>query len=114
MASGPRGKGSHHALDDSRAGVVEQFAASRAWKNTSGFWAVPRSTGRSGVRARWRWALTGLFGDEAAQVVVAELFDLRDLVRRAEAVEEVKEGNSRLQGGRMRDGRQVVGLLHRV
>ncbi len=25
--------------------VWNWFAASRAWKNTSGFWAVPRSTG---------------------------------------------------------------------
>jgi hypothetical protein len=33
------------------------LAASRAWKNTSGFWAEPRSTGRSGVspRSRCSW-----------------------------------------------------------
>jgi hypothetical protein len=31
---------------------------SRDWKNTSGFWAVPRSTGCSGDRARARWAAT--------------------------------------------------------
>ena len=32
--------------------------ASRAWKKTSGFCAVPRSTGRSGLSARCRWAET--------------------------------------------------------
>ena len=30
--------------------------ASLAWKNTSGFWALPRRVGASGVSARRRWA----------------------------------------------------------
>ncbi len=34
------------------------FEASRAWKKTSGFWAVPRTTGASGVRPRVRKART--------------------------------------------------------
>jgi hypothetical protein len=32
------------------------FCASRAWKKTSGFCELPRSTGCSGDKARWRWA----------------------------------------------------------
>ena len=42
----------HGLLHDRRQGVVEGVAASRAWKKASGFCAVPRSTGRSGVIAR--------------------------------------------------------------
>ena len=34
------------------------FDASRAWKKTSGFWAVPRTTGASGVMPRPRKART--------------------------------------------------------
>ncbi len=36
--------------------------ASRAWKKTSGFWALPRRIGRSGLSARSRWALTSWSG----------------------------------------------------
>ena len=36
--------------------------------------------------------------DHGAQVIVSQLFDLVDLVRGAEAVEEVQERDARLQG----------------
>ena len=52
--------------------------------------------------------------DQRAQVVVAELLDLRDLVRRAEAVEEVQEGDARLERRGVRDRGHVVRFLHRV
>jgi hypothetical protein len=41
------------------------LAASRAWKNTSGFWAVPRTTGASGVIARDLKARTSSPGSSA-------------------------------------------------
>ena len=73
---------------------------------------MPRSTGRSGVSARSRCRALDP-PRSGPQVVVGELLDLRDLVRRAEAVEEVQERNARLERRRVRDRREVVRLLHR-
>ena len=52
--------------------------------------------------------------DHGAHVVEAELFNLGNFVRGAEAVEEMQERNTRLQRGCMRDERQVHRLLHGV
>ena len=90
------------------------LAASRAWKNTSGFCAVPRTTGASGVSPRARKASDVVVADERAQVVVVEQRDLVDLVRRAEAVEEVQERHAGPQRGGVGDEREVVRLLHRA
>ncbi len=51
--------------------------------------------------------------DHGAQIVLAQLMDLIDFMRGTEAVEEVDEGDARLQGGRMGDQRQILRLLHR-
>jgi hypothetical protein len=42
----------------SGAAVYQELQASRAWKKASGFCAVPRTTGWSGVSARARWEAT--------------------------------------------------------
>ena len=57
--------------------------ASRAWKNASGFWAVPRSIGRSGVSARLRWASMSSAGISAinsssdSEVILATSCEVR-------------------------------------
>ena len=50
--------------------------------------------------------------NERAQVVVVEQRDLVDLVRRAEAVEEMQERHARAEGRGVGDQREVVRLLH--
>ena len=52
-------------------------------------------------------------GHERAQVVVREHLDRVQLVRGAEAVEEVHERHPRLERGRLGHERKIVGLLHR-
>ena len=49
--------------------------------------------------------------DQRAQGVVAERNDLRDLVRSAEAVEKVDDGQAALQGGGVGDEGEVLGFL---
>ncbi len=65
----------------------------------------------SGVSARSRWAAIELVAHHEAQVVVLEQLDLPDLVRGAEAVEEVQEGDAGLERRRVGDEGEVVGLL---
>ena len=52
-----------------------------------------------------------LGGDQRPQIVVRQFFDLADLVRGAEAVEEVQEGNARLERGGLRDEGKVHHFL---
>ncbi len=52
--------------------------------------------------------------NHGAHVVQAELFNLGNFVRGAEAIEEMQEGNARLQRRGVRDQRQVHRLLHGV
>ena len=87
--------------------------ASRAWKKASGFCAVPRRTGRSGVSARSPVLLDQLVREHRAQVVVGQLLDLRDLVGGAESVEEVEERDARAKAGGLADQRHVVRFLDR-
>ena len=51
-------------------------------------------TGLSGVSARAAMRCNRWFRDQAAQVIIAELVDLRDFVRSAKAIEEMHERNS--------------------
>ena len=95
----------------SGAGVVEGFAASRAWKKTSGFCAVPRRTGWSGVSAPPRCAPRRSSSISAAESSSESVLDLRDLVRGPEAVEEVQERDARVESGRVRDRGEVLRLL---
>ena len=62
-----------------------------------------------------RTAAEGLDGipvEQLAEVFVVDHLDLLDLVRRAEAVEEVDERHAALDGDEMCDGREVHDLLH--
>ena len=88
--------------------------ASRAWKKTSGFWAVPRTTGASGRQAAGPEREDVVVADQRPDVVLVEDGDLVDLVRRPEAIEEVQERDPRPQRGGVRDEREVVRLLDRA
>ena len=88
--------------------------ASRAWKKTSGFWAVPRTTGASGVMARAAEREHVLVADQRPDVVVLEERDLVDLVRGAEAVEEVEERDPGPERRGVGHEGEVVRLLDRA
>ena len=90
------------------------LAASRAWKKTSGFWAVPRTTGASGVSPRPRKASTSSSRTSARRSSSSSSAILFDLVASAEAVEEVQERHPRPQRRGVGDEREVVRLLHRA
>ena len=101
--------------DDSGNGVRwNGLAASRAWKKTSGFWAVPRTTGRVGCHASRPERDHIVFADQRGDVGIVEQRDLVDLVRGAEAVEEVQERHPRPQRRGVRDQREVLRFLHRA
>ena len=71
-AAGPRGELVHDLLDDARARPGGTGCeASRAWKKTSGFWAVPRTTGASGRQPARAEGEHVVVADERPQVVVA-------------------------------------------
>ena len=59
------------------------FDASRPWKNTSGFCAVPRTTGASGVNPRARNSTTSVSRtiDRMSSFVSRAIFDTSWLVR---------------------------------
>ena len=90
------------------------FDASRAWKKTSGFWAVPRTTGASGRQAAGPEREDIFLADERPDIGLIEHGDLVDLVRGPEAVEEVEERDPRPERRGMRDQREVVRFLDRA
>ncbi len=112
-AAGERRKTLHHLLDDARTGIVEEvrgFARleERVWilRRSPQDWMVWRqrpATVRVDVLRR----------QQRAQVVVLDGEDLRHLVRRAKAIEEVQERYARFQRRGVGDGREVLRLLHR-
>ena len=112
--AGQLGERLHRALDDRRARVVEAVRGLARLKEHVRVLrraAQDRPVGRQPAPAMRE---DRRFRDQRAQVVVAELLDFRDLVRRAEAVEEVQEGNARLERRGVRHRGHVVRLLHRV
>jgi hypothetical protein len=61
----------------------------------SGFCAVPRITGLSGVKRAFAVGLDPLVVDHRAEIVIGQQFRSVDLVRGAESVEEVNERHAR-------------------
>ena len=75
---------------------------------------VRRGAAQDRVVRVQRAAAEGLDGipvEKLCEVFVVDRLDLLDLVRRAEAVEEVDERHAALDGDEMRDGREVHDLL---
>ena len=112
--AGQLGERLHRALDDLRARVVEAIRRLSRLEEDVGVLrraAQHRAIGRQPALAMRE---DQRLGDQRAQVVVGELLDLRDFVRRPEAVEEVQERNARLERRRVRHRGHVVRFLHRV
>ena len=104
----------HRVLHDGRTGQVvriHRFAALEVNVGVLRRAAQHRMVGRERALAM---SAHQIVVDHGAHIVQAELFDLGNFMRGAEAVEEMQEGNARLQGGGVRDQRQVHRLLHRV
>src|ERR1044072_2160249 len=104
----------HQARDDAWAGIVKKVRGLAGLEEDIGVLCGTAEHGPVGSQGASAVSPDGLFGDEAAQVVVTKLLDFRHLVRSAEAVEEVQERDARLKRGGVRNRRQVVHLLHRV
>ena len=104
----------HLALDDSGAGVVEAIGGLARLKEhvrVLGGPAQHRPIRREPAAAM---LVDRRLANQRAQVIVAELLDLGDLVRGAEAIEEVQKGDAGLQRRRVSDGGHVVCLLDGV
>ncbi len=107
-----RGEPRHQLLHDVRAGAIEEVRRFARLEERIG---VLRGPPQHGMVGRERPPAVGrhlVFRQQRPQVVVGELFDLRHLVRRPKAVEEVHERDARVERRRVRDGREVVRLLH--
>jgi hypothetical protein len=111
-AAGLRGKAIHHRLHNPGTAAWNGVQASRAWKNTSGFCAVPRMIGRSGLSAFLPELNDVLVVHQRADGLVADGQNLAHFVRGAEAVKEMNERNARFERGDLRHQRQVGNFLH--
>ncbi len=110
-AAGALAEAGHRLLDDPGAGQVEAVAGLAGLEEDVG---VLRGAAQDRlVRGEGALAVRGheVVAHHEAQVVVLEQLDLADLVRGAEAVEEVEEGHPRLEGRGVGDEGEVVGLL---
>ncbi len=102
----------HQLLHDIGTGAIEEVGRFAGLEERIG---VLRGSPQHGMVRRQRPPAVGrdlLFRHQRPQVVVGELLDLRDLVRRSKAVEEMQEWYARVERRRVRDGREVVRLLH--
>ena len=68
--------------------------------------------GMLGVECTLTETLNGIVIEQLCHILVFDLFDLLNLMRGAEAVEEVQEGDSALDGGKVSYGSEVHDLLH--
>ncbi len=103
----------HRLLEGGRGGVVEQVARLARLEEGVGVLGGPAEDRlvrreRAGPVSRHQ-----VLGDHRPQILVRQLFDLRNLVRGAEAVKVVEHRNAGPQGRPLADRREVVGLLHR-
>src|ERR1043165_9315041 len=112
MPARPLTKSVHGALNDVGAGVIKRVGGfARLKENVR---VLCRAANYRSVRSQRARPVPGdgVFGNQTAQIVVAQFLDLRNLVRGTKAVEEMQEGNARLERGGVGDGRKVVGLLN--
>ena len=112
LPAGEGGELVHVGLDDGRHGLVilvHGLAAGEVHVRVLGGTADGRT-----VRGQGALAVGDdqVFVDHGAHVVHGQLFDLHDLVGGTEAVEEMDEGDARLQGGLGGDQGEILGFLH--
>ena len=89
------------------------LTASRAWKNVSGFCAVPRMNGCSGLSAARAMGAHQIVVDHRPDLGVAQQLQRVEFVRGAESVEEMQERHARFQRRHLREQRAIMRLLHR-
>ena len=113
LAAGERGELVHRVLHDGRRGKIEGVGGFARLEVDVGILRgaaddrmVRREAARDGAHQ--------FVIDHGADVVHGELFDFGDLVRGAEAIEEVQKGNARFQRGGLRNQRKVHGFLNGV
>ena len=114
LAADDLGELVHHVLHDGGTGEVIRVHRLAGLEVNVG---ILRRAAQHRMIGRKRAGAMGVHQfvvDHGAHVVKAQLFNLGDFVRGAESVEEMQEGNARLQRRGMRDQRQVHRLLHRV
>ncbi len=111
---GARRERVHRFLNEPRARVVERVARFARLKERV---RVLRRAAHHRMIGRERappMRGDGVLVEQRAQVVVGERRDLADLVRRAEPVEEMQERHARAERRGVRDGGEIVRLLHRA
>ena len=102
----------HEAGDDAGYGVVMQVARLAGLEEDVRVLRRSAQHGCLGGEAVRPMGEHVLLAHEGSQVVVLEQPDARDLVRGAEAVEEVQERDAGAQGRGVRQEGEVVSLLH--
>ena len=113
LPTGVPGQPVHRRLDDPRDAHVE--GVDRLARLEVDVRVLGRAAHKGPLGAEGPGAVGAdqLLRDEVAQDVVREPLDRVELVRRAEAIEEVHEGHSALQRRCLGDDGEVVGLLDR-
>ncbi len=104
----------HDVLHDGRAGEIERIAGFAGLKEDVGILrcaAKDRMVRREGALAM---SADKLLVEQGADGLVGDCEGLVDLVRCAEAVEEMHEGDARFERRDVRDERHVAGFLHGV
>ena len=104
--------GMHAFLDDRRQRIVVRIASLAMLEEDVAVLVTTAHRRMLGVERMLAERLHGVHVAELRKVVVVPHGDLLDLVRGAEAVEEVEERHAALDGGKVRHGRQVHDLLH--
>ena len=113
-AAGPVGELVHDLLDDPGDGEVERVGCLAGLEEDVRVLGGAAHHGRVGRQATGPEREDVVVADQRPDVVVIEDGDLVDLVRGAEAVEEMEERDPRPQRRGMRDQREVVRLLDRA
>ena len=112
VASGQSGESIHRALDDRRDHRVKGVRSLATLEEDVRVLCDASYDGPIRIQSSRAMCPDQLVIDHGPHVVVGEDFDLADLVRRAESVEEVHERNARRQRGALRDEREVVHFLY--
>ena len=104
----------HDLLHDGGAGVVEGVDGLAGLKEDVGVLRGAAEDGAVGAHGAGAVGADQVVVDHGAQVVLGQLLDFVHFVGGSEAVEEMEEGEARLEGGGVGDDRRVHGFLNGV
>ena len=114
---GAAGKGCelvHHVLHDGRTSEIERIAGFASLEKDVGILSGPAQDGVIGTEGALAVGADELLVQHSVDGLVRDTGCLVDLMRCAEAVEEMHEGYARFERGDVRDEGHVAGFLHRV